>query len=190
MKIDFDSEAELENLLFDHYQKTGVMLVDGTSPDFLYKQMNLSPYGIADLIAISCDHRTNHLVVNIYELKKEKITASAISQACRYRAAFERTLGLYEGDVILDVYAHVVGTRIDDSCFLIEFSDVAFYEVQFDMEMGLMFTEEGEGWNIGGTESVESIKEAFRAAQRKSVELRGITEESAAAPETKLKAVE
>ncbi len=169
MKIVFDSESELEQYIFDAYDMHGHMIVDQTEPDTLVRQMNLSPYGVADLVSfIFCraPDESVHIAVTVYELKKEQITASAFAQAYRYLTAIENTVqSLYPACEFVGSVA-LVGTSIDESCFMLNHTNAYFYKVFFNLESGVDFEDLSDGW-ARECSSISSVVDALNYVSQK-----------------------
>lgn len=105
-------EKNLENIIFnemDHCRERGL---DLEPYEFCnYRQLNLAPFGIPDLIQIGSDPYDNQIRVRIIECKRNVIDLTTYSQAARYQTALSRILGCcssnYEFEKVL------IGQRID-----------------------------------------------------------------------------
>lgn len=149
MKIIFDSEAELEAFIHDKWNEEGVCCIDDSSPEFLERQLNLNEYGICDLVAFTFyqyeDVRSVDVVV--YELKKEKITSDAFSQVSRYATGIEQAFKQKDSSLSVSITCVLVGTEIDDSCYILNQSEFMYYKPFFNPESGVDFKELGSGWH-------------------------------------------
>jgi hypothetical protein len=156
MKIIFDSEAELEEFIHQNFLDEGVCCIDDTAPDHLLRQVNLGQYGIADLVAFTFEEFPNGfkgVVVTVYELKKEKITADAFAQAARYATAIKALIDERGDYMLTEIKCALVGTEIDESCFILNLSNFHFYKAHFNPACGVDFKDLSEGWNKGSSAS-------------------------------------
>lgn len=149
MKIVFDSEKELEDWIFNKYQEDGVVCIDGSEPEHLIRQMNLGVYGICDLVSFSVykSERSTSVDVCIYELKKEKITAEAFTQVARYATAITQSIESYGPNIHVSMSCVLVGTEIDESCYILNHSEFLYYRPFFNPESGVDFKEVSSGWH-------------------------------------------
>jgi hypothetical protein len=168
MKIVFDSEKELEDWIFNKYQEEGVCCIDDTYPQNLIRQMNLGVYGICDLVSFSVHRHENQrkeVEVFIYELKKEKITADAFTQVARYATAITQTIEAHESSIDLTITCVLVGTEIDESCYILNHSDFRYYKPFFHPESGVEFKDDSYGWHRKN-DQIPAIIEILNSPQK------------------------
>lgn len=144
MKIDFESEKELEDFICDHYSETNEFIVDGSFPHHLFRQMDLGDYGIADLITIT--ECRDGVAIGVFELKKENITAAAFEQVLRYATGVEALIKEAEPDLPFHVRPALVALNIDGSCFILNHSCADYYQVEFSPTEGVVFSKKSNGW--------------------------------------------
>lgn len=149
MKIVFDSEAELEEFIHNKWNEEGICCIDDSSPEFLERQLNLVGYGICDLVAFSFYQHEDIKSVDvvIYELKKEKITADAFSQVSRYATGITQALRQKDNSIKISITCALVGTEIDESCYILNQSEFMYYQPFFNPESGVDFKELSSGWH-------------------------------------------
>jgi len=149
MKIVFDSEAELEAFIHDKFKEEGLCCIDGTYPDFMFRQFNCGVYGTADLVSFDLSTNDHFRVIEVivYELKKEKITAEAFAQVSRYATAIKQSINAIDELIELSITCALVGTEIDESCYILNNSEFLFYKVFFNPESGVDFKESSDGWH-------------------------------------------
>ena len=167
MRIVFDSEAELEKFILDRFDQTGECVIDGECPNFMFRQLNLGIYGIADIVTLqktTHDGITDAYEIKVFELKKEKITAEAFAQVSRYEEGLKRVLSSFvkNPDINCCFYSCLVGCEIDDSCLMLNNSDYYYYKVFFDPESGVAFESASSGWGRGDAAN-EIIAGAFKS---------------------------
>lgn len=113
------SEKELEDYLFD-YLSNGLeyeAVQRGLKLDCLFKnvlwfrQLNLEPYGIADLVGFYRDKGT--IKVELIELKVVDLTVNDFEQISRYRTAIERYLRNTFKNPRIDIKCTLVGKSYD-----------------------------------------------------------------------------
>lgn len=167
MKIVFDSEAELEEYIHNKFKETGVVCIDGSEPDFLERQFNCGTYGIADLVSFDIRDYISYkeVDVTVYELKKEKITSDAFAQVSRYATGIRQTLE--KMDIEVTVTCALVGTEIDDSCYILNQSDFLFYAPYFNLESGVDFKDSSSGWHMVHETPIKSIIDMVSACNHK-----------------------
>lgn len=145
----FDSEKELEDLVFDQYNESSEVIIDGSCPDFLFRQLSLGDYGICDLVSIDILSQKEKIIeVKIYELKNGPITSDALIQVCRYRSGIEKAVSAIPGVTLHDVSLAVVGLSIDKSCYVVDSCGIEYFEVRIDPMSGLFFDDRSSGWHI------------------------------------------
>lgn len=159
MKIVFDSEAELEEYIHNKFKESGVVCIDGDEPHFLERQFNCGIYGIADLVSFTIRDYIQHkeIDVTVYELKKEKITSEAFAQVSRYATGIRQTLEKIEDLLEITITCVLVGTEIDESCFILNQSEFLFYSPYFNLESGVEFNEQSSGWHRVTETPIKSI---------------------------------
>lgn len=156
MKIVFDSEAELEKYIHDKFLEDGSCCIDDSSPQYLERQLTIGVYGIADLVSFDFFDYEDHKSVDItvYELKKEKITSDAFVQVARYATGLKQFIESTDKKILVTVSCALVGTEIDESCFLLNDTEIKYFKVHFNPACGVDFKEESSGWH----RSVQPIK--------------------------------
>lgn len=79
---------------------------------FTYRQLNLAPYGVADLVQLGNENVDGELWVRVIECKRAVINATTYAQAARYQVAISRVLGCCHSEQV--VYEKVlIGQRVD-----------------------------------------------------------------------------
>lgn len=108
------------------------------------RQVRIGNYGIADLITIEKEYymineerHMPHLIVTIYELKKDKIDANTMMQAFRYVKGIQRYLKHRGKDFSIRFQAVLVGKELcmGDFCYLLDFipkMTAVTYSYEFD----------------------------------------------------------
>lgn len=161
-------EKELEQIIWEsdktQLENRGLSLY-GT----LYRQKPIGNYGIADIIQVekAYSKKRPYLIIDVLELKQEKIGISAFLQAVRYAKGIQSYLeGRNVKNYILNI--KLIGKELDMSgsiCFLPDLIDVnkkilnfgklnsvKFITYEYSLN-GLMFKEE-KGYKL--------IKEGFK----------------------------
>lgn len=161
-------EKELEQIIWEsdktQLENRGLSLY-GT----LYRQKPIGNYGIADIIQVekAYSKKKPYLIIDVLELKQEKIGISAFLQAVRYAKGIQSYLeGRNVKNYILNI--KLIGKELDMSgsiCFLPDLIDVnnkilnfgklnsvKFITYEYSLN-GLMFKEE-KGYKL--------IKEGFK----------------------------
>lgn len=160
MKINFDSEKELEDLICERLDQNFNPITNQHCTHY-ERQLNLGPYGIADIVTFDSDMELYDIdgVVcihaKVFELKKEFIKPDAIAQAARYKRGlqhlFRANTGMFECADVGSVECHVVGTGIDDAVYMQSMSgdDPCFFyhEAVFDPAKGLSFSSHEGPWS-------------------------------------------
>lgn len=152
----FDSEKEMEDLIYSHYQETGRVIIDDHYPQYFKRQLNIGDYGIIDLISMSIEPkevskgRDRCVFAKIYELKNGPITIDAVSQISRYRTGLVDAFRAIEGFDLVEVELALVGLSIDSCCHVIQSAKIEYYQADFDVTNGLDFVGRSDGWAITG----------------------------------------
>jgi hypothetical protein len=104
-------EKDLEDIIYntdpDELRKRG-LFVHGK----LFRQLNIGKYGIADIVCVERVGR--ELIINVLELKKEKIDVFSFLQALRYLKGISRYIKDYRGiecDITFQIT--LIGKTID-----------------------------------------------------------------------------
>jgi hypothetical protein len=160
-KISWDSEKELEDYMYGYFNKYLTSPIDDLGIDAVFRQFNVDPYGVIDLITFSINYP--EVCINIYEIKKDKITTSSIAQVTRYKKAIEH-LFAYKAKLLGNKYkdfkefdelpvfinCFVVAPEIclsDDTVFLYnELDNITLITVNLDLVNGISFNEIGKNW--------------------------------------------
>lgn len=82
-------EKDLESIIWESdNEKLLDRGLSGVYGNKLFRQIKIGNYGIADLISVGrsniFEHENSHLIITVFELKKDKIGISAFLQAIRY----------------------------------------------------------------------------------------------------------
>ena len=161
-------EKDLESIIWKNYERCEERGLD--IEQFIYnggeryRQMNLAPYGIADLVYIRYTPWDSTYWVQVIELKKGKVDAAAYMQAKRYQTAIKTALELSNersgkvgkillssvliGNEIEEVGDFVFALNADDTC------SVFTYSYEFD---GIRFVAVGPGWEIPGSKTANAL---------------------------------
>lgn len=150
-KIVFESEAELEEMIYNAQQEGHCQVIDERIDDS-YRQQPLGSYGVMDILGVQYgfDEGIPKVRFIVYEIKKETIKNEAVAQISRYIAGLHHIISentpIYEWDVV----GVLVAPQVDmsgDTCFLCDQAeDVSLYTAEWDLTSGLKFTE-GSGWH-------------------------------------------
>lgn len=135
-------ERDLEDILFK--SDKSVIQNRGLSCfiyDHIFRQVNITGYGIIDLLTISCSHRV--IVINIYELKNKQLNASAFWQTVRYIKAVKDVISSYHlHNHHIDINGFMIGREIDtsgDFCFLPTInSSISMFTYNYELD-GIRF---------------------------------------------------
>lgn len=171
MKIVFESEKELEDWIYRKFQEENICCVDGTEPHHMIRQMNLGSYGICDLVSFSVykHEKVTEIEVRLYELKKEKITADAFTQICRYATAINQQIEFYGKSFVVDITCVLIGTEIDESCYILNQSNFMYYRPYFNLDSGVEFKESSSGWHRSN-EKISAIAEIIGCDEKENKE--------------------
>lgn len=110
------SERKLEDMVFeilknpDKYPDKFNFLEHS---DIVFRQLNLSNYGIPDIVTISYDIYFGYNV-NVYELKKDVVGIDTLIQALRYKQGIRSLLYEFQEEN-LPINIFLIGSRFDSS---------------------------------------------------------------------------
>jgi hypothetical protein len=92
-------EKDLETIIFENYEacfNRGLQITDIGAGDYLnqlkFRQLQLGPYGIADLVNVRYDARGFECTIQVIECKRNEINTATYGQAKRYFAAIKNVL--------------------------------------------------------------------------------------------------
>lgn len=110
----------------------------------LKRQLKIGNYGIADLIEIKkpfyCIYRQKHIkgIINVIELKNNKIGVSTFFQACNYLKGIRSYLEKRELENYFNYNITLIGRSFDDSssfCYLGDLFSIDISEIDIDDEV-------------------------------------------------------
>jgi len=112
------SEKKLEDFIYKHlsgedfYPGFDEIREEENTPDFVFRQMNLGSYGIADIVTfnINCD---GSITADIYELKKNIIQVQDVIQVFRYKKGIKELF--YKIERYCKVYCFLIGSGVSDN---------------------------------------------------------------------------
>lgn len=139
------SEKELENYLFDYLngglepklQLRGFKVID---PFFNYKwvrQLNIDPYGIADIVGFARHKGT--IYIELIELKVVPITMNDIEQINRYRTGISRYLENTFKNPRYVINCNLIGSEYD-GFYSQNYMDIGISSFYYDLE-GVWFNQ-------------------------------------------------
>lgn len=152
--IKFETENDLEMLLYQSFKEDGLLLVNGEFYDDCIRQFDTKSYGIPDLVfysdEIEIDENNNKTVMNklihVVELKNEPIKMSHIAQIARYKTYFERATSEMHCSLYFSLVVPEGIGKSDDVCWVINsLEDIDVYEFSLDPREGIEFHASG-GW--------------------------------------------
>lgn len=178
------SEKELEDVLFEKiynrnfeslYRKGFELYdpVDEIDIMFVDRQVDLTPYGIADIIVTTIemyeegDGLNGSVHIDLIELKAVPIRSKDINQVLRYKRAIERysdkkfALDEYKYSYEIDVNPILVGSGIDSGHYILNElveSGVMLYTYDFNPIDGLKFEYQTTGWISDGDNDPKFIE--------------------------------
>lgn len=150
--IKFESEHDLEMMLYNHHSETKMCLVSEQEYSDCYRQFNTNGYGICDLIYVDKQESTDMpciISIHVVELKNQGIKLADFAQLARYKTFFDRAISEMEEEclAVFDIkYSLVVPEGIinnNDACYLTNCLDDVFNVVEFKFNplKGIVFNE-------------------------------------------------
>lgn len=147
-KIAWDSERELEDYIYNKMDELCENPINGMPVHWFGRQVDLSAYGIVDLMTIYFDG--GHINIDVIEIKKEKITVKTIAQISRYIAGIHHFFRDHANGYPYAVRGIVVAPEFDfaDDCvFILNLTrDIEAYTVNFNMDAGVSFNDSQSRW--------------------------------------------
>lgn len=151
-KIVFESEAELEMMIFSAQQEGHCLVIDERVDD-CFRQQHIGTYGISDLLTVQYETDSAgvpYAMFTIYEIKKEVIKNDAVAQLARYIKGLNHILSDFSSSYQPYVRGVLVAPDLDlsgDTCFLCDLlEDIEIYTAEWDVLTGLKFNNRG-GWH-------------------------------------------
>lgn len=166
-------EKNLEDIIHENpyaCKKAGLDIISYLFPDAgRFRQLNLSPYGIADLVNIRYCNTENTFFIQVIELKKEKIDLAAYAQAKRYQTALKSVVEKANDRCFIDTKIEftsiLIGRTLDyanDFVFVINSDPTCqVYTYSYGVN-GISFEKIGKGW-IKEAEESSSVLPALSA---------------------------
>jgi hypothetical protein len=168
-----ETEQELEDYLYETFVEDPCesILSDFVGGGKIFRQVNITGYGIIDLIIVNFDipnHENAYpdVEITIIELKKDQINYKALEQLAKYRTAIKRYLNTIIEDVSKELSYNIngilIGKKIDDQNNFVYLVDninwltVLTYSIGF--KEGLILNDGNDGWY--------SIKEDFDSLKK------------------------
>ena len=98
--LPFPSEKAIEDYVFDCIKIMNRCPIDNGQYEFVFRQVNLGPYGIADIIKVQIPLNKTYvpdgLYITVLELKNETLKPSDVAQLSRYMAGMTKILEPYK----------------------------------------------------------------------------------------------
>jgi len=144
--IIFESEKELEDLLCNELEESGIWLAEDEHVDYWQRQTNLGSHGITDIITstvtMDLDEDKNPFVssrvLKVIELKITELSYSHLSQIARYKDFFDGVEFSADMEYILICKS---GNLVSDAFYLAQSMDwLSVYLYDLSMTKGLVFT--------------------------------------------------
>lgn len=153
-------EKDLEEIVWESNNKKlreRGLLIDGIKK----RQLRIGNYGISDIVTFERIYEgfgEQYLLINVFELKKEKAGMSAFLQAIRYCKGIETYLNEYKPNIICKFEITLCAKEIDkssDFIFLTDFIEsenygslcsLSLYSFKYDID-GIKFKRES-GYNL------------------------------------------
>lgn len=154
-------EKDLETIIWENYERCEERGLKINQQFYkhgkLYRQLNLAPYGIADLVCLRFFPRDKVFYAQVIELKKGKVDTTAYMQAKRYQTALANTLERLRDDMAsaytINIETIIIGNEVEmagDFVFTLngDFTCQAYtYSYQFE---GIKFEPVGREWVTKG----------------------------------------
>lgn len=188
-------EVTLEDIIYNTYTENG-MYPEGTEAGreklrekglhivgTLHRQVQLGDYGRADLIEVYKSDNDDLIYVDIFELKKDRVDSTTLSQAIRYKSAL--TILLHQhfpdhevvfGYVLIGATEAGFLSQINGSAHEDHIIPISVYTYTYGVD-GIEFTNHiyagVSGWNPGNpSEVIASVKRLFVAQQPEKAEVK------------------
>ena len=125
--------------------------IDGATNQVFKRQLNIGKYGRADLVSFT-KIGEKQLLVNVYELKKDKISMSAFLQAVGYCKGIRSYIRDYrQKEILLRFNIILIGNSLDTSSefsFLTDFInscnfDLMYFTYKYNID-GIVFNYESD----------------------------------------------
>ena len=152
-------EKDLETIIWENYEACQERGLDIDQQFFVhgkrYRQLNLAPYGIADLVNIHYSPSQDLYLVQVIELKKGKIDTAAYMQAKRYQQAvfqiLDRIRKRGELSFKIGLSAVLIGNEVESSgdfVFMLNYDyDCTVFTYSYGFE-GISFEKVSRTWAI------------------------------------------
>lgn len=142
-QILFDSEKEIEDFLMDYQYRNNVCLITGAMHNTYERQVNLSKYGILDIVGVQYNPIINVLFIDIIEIKKHCIDANTFTQVSRYMFGvrkIEKEFFDFDVDVVITGYLVAPNIKLtDDITYLSsQTPNINIVTIDYDLYGGLL----------------------------------------------------
>jgi hypothetical protein len=171
------TEADIEKIIANNYWK--IFHGDDAEPDYLkvYRQVQIAPYGVADIIAVSMGKHWQYPSIHVVEVKAVPLKECDLAQTARYVVGLRNAAEKSDHDILSNIihpddgsvvdwyqpYSEIRGTLVgpndpgldhpkgnnSDFVYLYSLSDLEVYTFDFDIS-GLNFTYLSEDWTNNG----------------------------------------
>lgn len=152
MELEFPSESFLEDYIFNKIDN-GFSPIDDEIYEYVFRQTNLGPYGISDIITVnrSLSDGKYFFDVQVIELKNAPLKCADIAQLSRYMIGLTRMIERYSKKLNFDfeVKGQLIGKKSNDDNFVfildyIENIYIGYFTVNVDE--GFKVTNIYHGW--------------------------------------------
>lgn len=161
-------ESDIENFIFkdltenggDEVEARGLQLSSHYHRDQArarwYRQLNLDPYGIADIVGFYRLYGEIHC--DIIELKAVPIECDHFDQVCRYNHAVKVYLrNTFRGPVDIRTHCYLAGTGFTSGHYIQNYSLIKVAEISYDIT-GINFEMHHGSWCRGADEHNKSFR--------------------------------
>lgn len=170
-------EKDLETIIYENYaacyeRGLDISQIGEYLGETRYRQPNLAPYGIADLVNIRYSPSEYELTIQVIECKKDEINLATYTQAQRYvtaiKAILKAAFGIGENTINIIVELILVGRKFEpgNEFAYIYNADTRCQAFTYTYAVdGIRFTQVPRGWGkeLAGNEGAHSaFVEAFR----------------------------
>lgn len=116
----------------------------------IYRQFEVKPYGIPDLVIVDIIEEEKFVNVTIIELKVEGVKLKHFDQVLRYKTAYSELVKRDMPDYTCNIDCVLIGHKsVDSGHYVHNYSDVIVYTFNYSLD-GINFEYQESGWVIEG----------------------------------------
>jgi hypothetical protein len=172
------SEKKLEDILFNHltnsdYSQKIDREIDCDISHKVIRQLDIGPYGIADIVAFSEPDIDRIVTIRIFELKKGEINKDSLVQILRYKAGLIKHIEELESGIDVSFELYLIGGSVStqDAFQMIVPAIVELGIYTYDIGVHGVYLKSQNKWHYKNLKTPKKLKSIVTCLDLKAYDL-------------------